>query len=282
MDKEVASQMNGKSRVVLITGATSGFGLECARLLRQQGYRVYGTTTDPAETTGRNPYGEFQLIHMNVHDDELVNAGVMAVIGRADRIDIVLNNAGFGVVGAIEDTSSAEAHAQLEPNFFGVHRVCRAVLPHMRAQRYGYIVNMSSLGGEVGLPFQGLYSAAKFAIEGYSEALRIEVKPFGIRVAMIEPADFNTGFVKNRTLVAAANASSPYDTRFRAAIGKSDRDTASNTSVDTVAHAFLRIIEQGHPKLRHAVGPFLPCFAVSIKRFGPAWLFERLMTAYYS
>jgi len=132
------------------------------------------------------------------------------VLADAGRIDAVVNNAGLGYAGALEDTSVDEARRQFETNLFGVHRVCRAVLPHMRERRAGRIVNMSSLGGLVTVPFQGMYCASKYALEAYTQALRMEVRPFGIQVAMIEPGDFATGFTAHRRMTAASAPGSPY------------------------------------------------------------------------
>ncbi|MGC8873617.1 MAG: SDR family NAD(P)-dependent oxidoreductase, partial [Chloroflexia bacterium] len=160
---------NAEKPVVLITGASSGIGLACARYLADRGYRVFGTSRHPEAC----PPEPFPMIQMDVCDDASVLRGVEAVRERAGRIDVLVNNAGIGYGGAIEDTSLEEAHRQFETNFFGALRLCRAVLPIMRAQGSGLIVNMSSIGGLIGLPFQGLYSATKFALEGMSEALRL-------------------------------------------------------------------------------------------------------------
>src|SRR5262249_31906606 len=139
-------------------------------------------------------------------DDGSVDEGVKAVIDKAGRLDGVINNAGWGLMGAIEDTSIEEAKAQLETNFFGVLRVCRAVLPIMRRQGGGTIINISSLAAIVGVPFSGLYSASKFALEGMSESRRLEVRHQGIRVVLVEPGDFRTNFPAMRRL---AKFSSP-------------------------------------------------------------------------
>ena len=127
-----------------------------------------------------------------------VEQAVATVLGREGRLDIVVNNAGMGIAGPVEDTSIEQAKRQLEVNFFGAFRVCRAVLPAMRRQRSGYIVNIGSIGGLIAIPYQSMYSASKFALEGLSEALRMEVRPFGIRVVIIEPGDHKTALTENR------------------------------------------------------------------------------------
>jgi NADP-dependent 3-hydroxy acid dehydrogenase YdfG len=154
------------TRVVLITGATSGIGQACAQHLASAGWRVFGTgrSVPPASTTE----GRIEMVEMDVDDEASVHTAVAAVVTKAGRLDAVINNAGFSMRGAVEDTAIVEAKAVFETNFFGVLRVCRAVMPALRAGGGGYIVNISSLAGIVGLPFSGLYCASKFALEGLS------------------------------------------------------------------------------------------------------------------
>jgi len=186
------------NQVVLITGASSGIGKTCATRLHERGYQVYGTSRSaPAPGAGKQssfqmPPFPYKMLRMDVNDDKSVQDGVGAVLADAGRIDAAVNCAGFGIAGAVEDTSTEEAKAQLETNFFGTLRVCRAVLPIMREQGSGAIVNISSIAGLIGIPYQAMYSASKFAIEGMTEALRLEVKPFGIRVCLIEPGDLKS------------------------------------------------------------------------------------------
>jgi short-subunit dehydrogenase len=206
---------------------------------------------------------------LDVTQDESVHACVAEVIGAAGRIDAVINNAGNGIAGALEDTTAAEAQSQFETNFFGTHRLCRAVLPHLRAQRAGAIINMSSLAGRVALPFQGFYSATKFAIEAYTEALRMEVRPFGIAVSMIEPGDFATSFTKNRRMTVESVPASPYYATMLRAIAIMARDEQANQDVSPVIGAVETILKCRRPALRYpranavqrtfnALRPFLP------------------------
>ena len=183
----------GKS-VVLITGASSGIGKACADHLAQLGFTVYG-----ASRTIEN-LGEVRWtpLVMDVDQDGAVTHGVELVRAQAGQLDIVVNCAGFGIAGSVEDTTLEEAKAQFDTNFFGTVRLCQAALPGMRQQGAGLIVNMSSLAGLLGLPFESFYSASKFALEGLTEALRLEVAPFGVRVVLIEPGNFRTGFTAKR------------------------------------------------------------------------------------
>jgi NAD(P)-dependent dehydrogenase (short-subunit alcohol dehydrogenase family) len=234
-------------KVVLVTGASSGFGCAIAKALAAKNYRVFGT----ARAARSGASNGFTLLTLDVTQDVSVAACVSEVLRTAGRIDAVINNAGFGIAGAIEDTTAAEAQAQFETNFFGTHRVCRAVLPYLRAQRAGVIINMSSLAGRIALPFQGFYSATKFAIEAYTEALRMEVRPFGIAVSMIEPGDFATSFTANRSLTTDSTPASPYYDSMARAIATMARDEQANHDLSPVIGAVETILESRRPALRY-------------------------------
>jgi NAD(P)-dependent dehydrogenase (short-subunit alcohol dehydrogenase family) len=271
------------SRVILITGARSGIGRACATALVGQGHRVYGTSRRLASVDAA-ALG-YPMLAMDVDDDGSIRAGVDEVLKTAGRLDVVVNNAGFGYGGAIEDTSIGEAKALMETNFFGALRVCHAVLPHMRARGEGLIVNVSSIGGLMGLPFQGLYSASKFALEGLSASLRMEVKPFGIYVVLLEPGDICTSFTSNRRTVRAAKddafGASVYHERYAAALSRIEADEQGGSPPDVVARALLRIVNHRSPRPRYVVGPFYERIAVWASRMLPAGLFERILMTYY-
>lgn len=272
-------------RVVLITGASSGIGQACAYRLAERGYRVYGTGRLAAESgTVLMPSdpaaGCLRMIAMDVTSESSVQRGVEAVYAAEGRLDVVVNNAGWGIAGAVEDTSLAEAQAQFEVNFFGVLRVCRAVLPLFRRQRSGYLVNISSIGGLIGIPFQALYSATKFAVEGLSESLRLEVKPYGIHVVLIEPGDFRTGFTARRQEVALA-AASDYRERFRRCLAVMEQDEMGGASPARVARLLERIITNPSPRFRYTVGPAHEQLAIAAKKLLPYPLFEWVVAKYY-
>ena len=265
------------ARVVLVTGASSGFGRAIASGLADVGFRVFGTVRTPLPV----PAVAFATVPLDVTRDESVAACIREVVATAGRIDAVVNNAGMGIAGAIEDTTIAEARAQFETNFFGTHRVCRAVLPHMRAQRSGHIVNMSSLAGHVPLPFQGFYSATKFAIEAYSEALRMELRPFGITVSMVEPGDFATGFTANRRMTAATTSASPYYGPCGAAIARMARDEQANADLSPVVGAVKTILNSRRPALRYARATAVQRAFVALRPFLPHALAELLIRDTY-
>jgi NAD(P)-dependent dehydrogenase (short-subunit alcohol dehydrogenase family) len=213
---------------------------------------------------------------MDVDDDESVTKGVEAVLQRAGRIDAVVNNAGWGLMGPVEETAIAEAKAQFETNFFGVLRVCRAVLPIMRRQGGGHIVNISSLGGIVGLPFSGMYSASKFALEGVTESLRLETRRMGIRVVLVEPGDFRSNFPDARRLTRESTQSSPYAEILKRAHAKATADEKAAPTPEIIAKLVERILRDPNPKLRYPVGMFSQTMVVPLKRLLPQRLFEWL------
>jgi NAD(P)-dependent dehydrogenase (short-subunit alcohol dehydrogenase family) len=275
------------ARVVLITGASSGIGQACANHLHQRGYRVYGTSRrapSPAAEGSAAEQGHsvpFAMIQMDVDSDISVERGLDAVLESEGRLDIVVNSAGFGIAGSVEDTSIDEAKAQFETNFFGVLRVCRAVLPVMRRQRRGYIVNISSMAGVIGIPFQALYSASKFALEGMTEALRMEARPFGIHVVLIEPGDFHTQFTAHRRKTLESQRSSVYSERFDIALGVMEADETSGPPPDKIAYLLERIINTPSPRLRYPIGPMSERIAITLKKVLPPRLFEWGVMAYY-
>ena len=260
--------------VVLVTGASSGIGLVAAQRLHARGARVWGASR-------RIIAGEIPWIAMDVTDDEAVDAGVRMLIEKAGRIDALITCAGYGIAGAIEDTSSAEAQAQFATNFFGTFRAVRAVLPVMRAQRTGRIVLVGSIAGRIAVPFQGFYSASKFALEGFAEALRMEVKPFGIDVSLIEPGDFKTGFTAARVRVAGGNVASPYHATCQRAVRQMEQDERTGPDPAIVADSILRLLDAKRPPLRVRVGALVQKVAVSLKAALPEAIFEKLIMDSY-
>ncbi|MGO4449902.1 SDR family oxidoreductase [Phyllobacterium sp. TAF24] len=274
------SNSGKETRVVLITGASSGIGKMCAAHLHSRGYRVYGTSRR-AVVAGSNENG-FTLIPMDVTSEQSIVSALEFIMAREGRIDIVINNAGNGIAGAIEDTTIAEAQAQLDTNFFGALRVCRNVLPLLRRQKRSYLINISSIGGIIGIPFQGLYSASKFAIEGMSEVLAAEVKPQGVNVVLVEPGDFRTGFSAERRIVANALKPTIYSKHCEAALKVMEADELGGSTPEPIARMIERIVNMRSPKLRYMVGPTVQKLSVSIfKKLLPQKLFQLFIMKYY-
>jgi NAD(P)-dependent dehydrogenase (short-subunit alcohol dehydrogenase family) len=256
-------------RVVLITGASSGVGQSTARLLSQRGFRVFGTSRNPS---GADSIPGVEMLPLDVHADESVRACIEAVVNRSARLDVLINNAAYELAGALEELSSEETRAQFETNFFGVVRVVNAVLPLMRRQQRGHIINVSSLSGLTAVPFLGIYSASKFALEGYTEALRQEVKPFNIQVALTEAAFLRTPMMNHRQVGARRIAEyDPWRQRALSAIRASEEKAPGP---ELVANTLLEIISSSAPRLRHLIGQQAKSVA-RLRRFLPGGMFEQ-------
>lgn len=258
------------THVVLITGAGWGIGQATAELLSSHGYRVFGTSRDP-KRHGRRAY---PLLEMNVHSDESVSNCIERILAQTGHIDVLINNAGTGIAGAAEETQLAEARTVFETNFFGMVRVTNAVLPIMRKRRSGKIITMSSAGGFVGFPFRALYVASKFALEGYHESLRYEVRPFGISVSLVEPGAVRTPIADAVPQVSHEIAAyAPLRGRLTEAFNTSMRQGMPPLRV---ARVIRRIIEQDSPRLRYTIGA-QAALLVLLRRVMPQRGFEMLM-----
>ena len=275
------------SKVVLVTGAASGIGRACALRLARRGHTVYASTRrDPLELladlrTSVDTPGRLEAVVMDVNDEDSVRSAVRDVVDRSGRINGLVHCAGFGIAGPIEETSDEEAQALFETNFFGTLRVCRDVLSVMRGQGYGTIVNVSSIGGRIAVPYQGIYSATKFAVEGLTEAMRMEVKRFGVHAVLVEPGDFCTGFTDRRTRVRGASPSSPYADSFERALQIAENDERKGQSPEAIARLVDRILSSRSPKARYIIGPVAQRMAVRLKNLLPSRLFEKALAMYY-
>jgi len=258
-------------KVVLVTGASSGIGQAIARRLAARGWRVFGTSRQSAGS-----FDGVDMLPMDVDDDNSVALGVAAIVEKTGRLDAVVNNAGWALMGPIEYTSIAEARAQMETNFFGVLRVCRAALPVMRAQRAGYIVNISSLAGLMGMPFSGIYSASKFAVEGLSESLRFETRRFGIHVVLIEPGDTRSQLPMRRRTVQPLRPAGAYEGIYGRFQEKQAQDEAKAPPADGVAALVERVLRDPHPAMRYTSGMWDQRMVAPLKRWLPGAWFERM------
>ena len=237
-------------KVILITGASSGVGQSLARLLSQKGYKVFGTSRNPATA---EPTPNVEMLALDVRTDDPVIACVKEVVNQSSRIDVLVNNAAYELAGALEESSLAEAKAQFETNFFGVVRMINAVLPVMRQQKQGQIINIGSLSGASSIPFMGIYSASKFALEGYTEALRMELKPFHIHVSLTEAGFLKTPMMNKRQVSAAQlNEYDPWRQRAFKAIRDHEEKAPGP---ELVAETVLKIISSKNPRLRYLIGP---------------------------
>lgn len=269
---------NPYGRVALITGASSGIGQCTAQMLARSGFAVYGGSRRGG---GLTDYGEgyIQMIALNVDDDGSVEAAVRHVVEREGRIDVLINAAGTGICGAVEDCLGSDAMRQMNTNYVGVVRMIRCVLPIMREQGKGLIVNIGSVGGIFSIPFQTLYSSSKFAVEALTEGLRIECRPFGVRAALIEPGDVKTSFTANR-MYAGGCSETAYGEAFLNSIAQMESDEKSGKGPETIARAVMKLIQRKNPPVRRVVGAKYKAF-VFLKRLLPARAVEALMTMMY-
>lgn len=257
-------------KVVLVTGVSSGIGRSVGRLLAERGFRVLGTSRNPSDV---ETVPGVEVLPLDVRLDESVAACVDAVLKQAGRLDVLINNAGYWLKGALEETSLEEAQGQFETNFWGAVRMVRAALPIMRLQKSGQIINISSLAGVFAAPFSGFYCASKFALEGYTEALRYEVSPFNIRVSLVEPGVINTRFVPD-SQPAADQILDYVSWRERGLVAFTQMwEKASEPTV--VAQCILRIVNDRTPRLRYQTGRQAGTFFL-LRRFLPASMFERI------
>ncbi|MBT9331912.1 SDR family oxidoreductase [Paracidobacterium acidisoli] len=242
----------GKSRVWFITGASTGFGRRLAEAALAKGDRVVATARKPESVTDlQQQYPEHaRAVRLDVTDQAQVKAAVQAAVDAFGRIDVLVNNAGYGLLGALEEVSDAQIRDQFETNLFGLLHVTRAVLPLLREQKSGHILNVTSVGGQVSFPGFGLYHGTKYAIEGISEALAKEVAGLGIKVTIVEPGGFKTDFA-TRSLASAERipAYSPvYEALLKAFENAVFGDPAR------AAEAMIQAVDSEEPPLRLALG----------------------------
>ncbi len=261
--------------VVLITGASSGIGFAIAELLVQEGMMVYGTSRNPDRM---KPVAGVERVQLDVNSEDSVRAGVNKVMIQTEHIDVLINNAGFDLQGAIEETSLEEAKAQMDTNFFGAARVIKEVLPGMRERGSGRIINMSSaVGWLTPAPFMGFYAASKMALEGYTEALRYEVLPFGVKVSLIEPTFIRTSYANNQQVAAESiRAYAPWKQR---ALSVIEHRMQTAPPPQLVAATVLQAIRESNPRPRYPVGEGVSGLSF-IRRFLPWSAYERGVRRY--
>jgi NAD(P)-dependent dehydrogenase (short-subunit alcohol dehydrogenase family) len=275
--------------VTLITGASSGFGLLTAVALASRGLRVFGSMRDPSRQGALKEAAAragvtIPVVRLDVTDRASIDEAIRAIEAREGGVEVLVNNAGVGLIGSFEDTTEAELRSTFETNFFGAAAVMRAVIPGMRARGRGRIVNVSSVGGRLGTLCVSAYSASKFALEGMSEALSIELAPFGIEVVIVEPGAFRTAMIgpeKRQLTPLAADPSSPYYARCSALDAYMQKQfEGEGPDPAPVADTIVEAVTALHPKLRYPVGTDAHVL-LRLKGMLPARAFERLFAAMF-
>jgi NAD(P)-dependent dehydrogenase (short-subunit alcohol dehydrogenase family) len=256
-----------KNKTALVSGASSGIGREIAQLLARRGARVFGTARNPISAS---PVPGVEMIGMDVTDDDSVAGAVRSIVQQAGPIHFVVNNAGYGLTGAVEETSLAEARQQFETNFFGILRVTSAVLPGMRQAGFGRFANISSVVGLFPSPFMAMYAASKHAVEGYTESLDHEVRRFGVRALLVEPA-----FTKSNIGHSGKDAEvrlNEYATHRHLISQVAKKGIANGDDPRLVAEAVFTALTARSPRLRYPVGKGVTLSR--LRRFLPASLFD--------
>jgi NAD(P)-dependent dehydrogenase (short-subunit alcohol dehydrogenase family) len=260
--------MAQRSPVVLITGASTGIGRAVASAFAAKGFEVFGTSRHPQRT---EPIPGVELIALDVTDSASVTAAASTVVQRAGRIDVLVNNAGFGVIGAAEESSTAQAQELFDTNYFGLVRVTNEVLPYLRAQGGGRIVNVASVLGFLPAPYAAHYAASKHAVEGYSESLDHETRAFGVRVTVVEPGYTSTSFEANATDVdSPVDSYGPTREHVKKVLAQS---VQSGDAPEVVARVVLRAATDRAPKPRYPAGPLARRLSL-LKRFAPSGLLD--------
>lgn len=263
--------------IILITGISSGFGLAMARRLSADGHTVYGTVRRDVEHIEGVHY-----LHADVGNEQDAQAAIAAVIAEQGRLDTLICNAGMGIGGPAEYASEEEIRLQMDTNFNGQVRFIKAALPHMRAQKKGRIICFSSLGGRMGLPLQSYYSASKYAIEGFAEGLRMEVKAFGVDVVVIEPGDFATGFTDaRRKSEVTPEALEAYPCLLRTT-ERLEGEERAGYGPDYLAKKMSKIVACKQPRCRYIISNFEQRLSVFLKAIMPDAWFSAMMRSYYN
>jgi len=261
--------------VILVTGASSGIGLAIANYLSKRGYIVYGGSRSAA------PSETFHAVKLDVTDESSVSKVVNDIVGREGRIDVLVNNAGVGSAGAVEKTPIEDIRKSFEVNFFGVVRMTQAVLPHMRQQHFGRIINLSTLGSMIGLPYRAFYSASKGAMDLMTESLRLETERFGIKACTVHPGEVKTNIAAHRVISTTADDET-YGKVIKKAFQSLDSSVEHGKDPNMFGPLVEKIITTKKVKRNYYVGSFNEILGISLKKFLPYHLYEAILRKYFA
>lgn len=264
------------SKVILITGGSSGIGKSIGEFLQQKGFKVFGTSRNPKNY----PNSKFPIVALDVTKPETISTCIAEVLKQENRIDVLINNAGAGITGPVEEIPDEEIKRNFETNFFGPINVIKATLPTMRTQNSGLIINITSIAGYMGLPFRGVYSASKGALEIITEAFRMELKDFNIEMTNVAPGDFATNIAAGR-YHAPVLENSPYKEKYGHSLKTMDEHVDEGGDPKEMAEAIYKIIETKSPKIHYKVGAFMQKFSIVLKRVLPDKMYEKLLMNHY-
>jgi short-subunit dehydrogenase len=263
-------------KVVFITGASSGIGKAIGEFLHYKDFIVYGTSRNPSKVEN----SIFPLVALDVRDVNSIKKAIAEVLSFTNRIDVVINNAGVGITGPLEEIPIEEIKNNFETNLFGPIEVMKAVLPQMRIQKSGLIINVTSIAGYMGLPYRSVYSSSKGALELITEALRMEVKSFGIHVTNVAPGDFATNIAAGRYHAPVVKGSA-YETTYGNTLKEMDSHVDSGSNPNQMAEVIYKIINTPNPKIHYKVGAFMQKFSIVLKRILPDKVYEKILMNHY-
>lgn len=263
-------------KIVFITGASSGIGKSTAGFLTQRGYVVYGSSRNPEKFENL----PFTLLAMDVTNEASIREAVETIIRKEGRIDVLINNAGVGITGPVEEIPSEEINKVFQTNLYGPIEVMKAVLPHMRNQGGGLIINITSIAGYMGLPYRALYSATKGALNLVTEGMRMETKDFGVKITTLAPGDFATNIASGR-YHAPVYETSAYKTPYGNTLKLINGHVNDGKDPLEVAKMVLKIMQTPNPKPHYKVGAFMQRFSVVLKKLLPGKVYEKLLVNHY-
>ncbi|GAA3520424.1 SDR family oxidoreductase [Aquimarina addita] len=268
---------NQNSKVVLITGGSSGIGKSIGLFLSKRGFIVYGTSRNPSRFVD---FKDFTLLQLDVADKSSIQSAVACIEKKHGKLDVLINNAGAGITGPIEEIPEEEIIGNFTTNYFGPINVTKAVLPLMRSQGNGLIINITSIAGYMGLPYRGIYSASKAALELTTEAWRMELKAFNIEMTNVAPGDFATNIAAGR-YHAPIIENSPYETSYGNTLALMDAHVDAGKDPEEMAKVIYKIIHKKKPKVHYKVGEFMQKFSIVLKRVLPDTVYEKLLMNHY-
>jgi len=264
------------SKVVFITGASSGIGLAIANYLSEKGFIVYGSCRD---ANCDHEY-IFKMLSLELTDSDSIKKAIVTIINNEGKLDVLINNAGVGITGPVEETPTDEIRKSFDINFFGLIDVMKAVLPQMRLQKSGLVINITSIASYMGLPFRGVYSSLKGAARILTESISMEVKKFGINVVNLAPGDFKTNIVQRR-YHTPVNEKSVYNKVYRRNLDLMNAHVNDGEDPILVAKYVCKIINSESPKIHYKVGSFTQKTAIILKRVLPDKVYEKMLMNYY-
>ncbi len=264
------------SKVVLITGGSSGIGKSVGEFLTEKGFVVYGTSRNSEKYKD----SKFPILTLDVKKNDTILKTVKTILDKEGQLDILINNAGAGITGPIEEIPEAEIKANFDTNFFGPINVIKAVLPQMRKQNSGLIINVTSIAGYMGLPYRGIYSASKGALELLTEAFRMELKDFNIKMTNVAPGDFATNIASGRYHAPLLD-NSPYKKPYGETLSLINSHVDNGSDPNVMAQAVFKIIQTKDPKVSYKVGEFLQKFSIVLKRMLPSKVYEKMLMKHY-